>query len=68
MNIVIIALNRFPGTDRADDRVRGYTFYEIQQAIKKSRQLEHTRNYLRDNYHNTTEGNLDLLFNFYLQF
>lgn len=56
------------GGDRANDRVRGYTFAQIQQAVKKSRQLNQVRNYLRDNYYNNTEGDLDELFDFYLQF
>ena len=56
------------GGDRADDRVRGYTFAQIQQAVKKSRQLDQVRDYLRDNYHNATEDELDGLFDFYLQF
>ena len=54
--------------DRADDRVRGYTFAQIQQAVKKSRQLDQVRDYLRDNYYNATEDELDGLFDFYLQF
>lgn len=56
------------GGDRADDRVRGYTFAQIQQAVKKSRQLDQVRDYLRDNYNNGTEGSLNNLFDFYLQF
>ncbi len=56
------------GGDRADDRVRGYTFAQIQQAVKKSSRLSHVRDYLRDNYTNATEDNLDDLFDFYLQF
>ena len=61
-------LTRFPGTDRADDRVRGYTFAQIQQAVKRSRQLDQVRDYLKNNYNNSTRGELDRLFNFYLQF
>lgn len=52
--------------DRPDDDVRGYTFGQIQYAVKHSRKLEHVRDYLRDNYWNATEGNLNDLFNFYI--
>ena len=56
------------GGDRANDRVRGYTFSQIQQAVKKSRQLDQVRDYLIDNYNNGTQDNLEDLFDFYLQF
>ena len=56
------------GGDRADDRVSGYTYAQIQQAVKKSSQLHQVRDYLRDNYNNGTEDDLDDLFDFYLQF
>lgn len=54
------------GGDRPDDDVRGYTFGQIQQAVKESRKLEHVRDYLRDNYNNATEINLGDLFDFYI--
>ena len=54
------------GGDRPDDDVRGYTFGQIQQAVKESRKLEHVRDYLRDNYNNATENNLGDLFDFYI--
>ena len=56
------------GGDRANDRVRGYTFSQIQQAVKKSRQLDQVRDYLIDNYNNSTQDNLEDIFDFYLQF
>ena len=61
-------LTRRPDLDRADDRVRGYSFGQIQQAVKNSSRLSHVRDYLRDNYNNGTEDELDDLFDFYLQF
>lgn len=61
-------LNEFPGTDRADDRVKGYTFSQIQAAVKNSHQINHVRDYLKSRYHNSTEDELDRLFNFYFQF
>lgn len=54
--------------DRANDKVQGYTFAQIQQAVKNSHQLSHVKNYLKSNYHNPTQHHLDELFNFYFQF
>ncbi|MEO9482026.1 MAG: hypothetical protein ABJG47_01185 [Ekhidna sp.] len=57
-----------PGTNRANDKVRGYTFGQIQQAVRRSQQLHHVRDYLKSNYNNPTQHHLDELFEFYLQF
>jgi hypothetical protein len=39
---------------------------QLQNAHEKSRKLEHVRDYLRDNYPNSTEEHLDDLFDFYI--
>jgi hypothetical protein len=51
---------------RPNDNVIAYTIAQIQQALKKSRKLEDVRDYLRDNYNNATENNLDDLFDYYI--
>lgn len=49
-----------------NDNVQGYTPSQMQSAVKTSRRLEHVRDYLRDNYDNGTESNLNDLFDFYI--
>ena len=61
-------LDNRPDLNRANDKVRGYTFGQIQQAVRRSQQLHHVRDYLKSNYNNPTEHHLDELFDFYLQF
>lgn len=56
------------GGDRANDKVSGYTFDQIQQAVRRSTQLSHVKNYLKSNYYNPTQQHLDELFHFYSQF
>ena len=53
-------------TDFTDDDVVGYTPVQMQNAVKTSRKLEHVRDYLRDNYNNGTQDNLNDLFDFYI--
>lgn len=53
-------------TDYPDDKVSGYTISQLQNALEKSRKLEHIRDYLRDKYYNSTEEHLDDLFDFYI--
>ena len=38
----------------------------MQNAVKTSRKLEHVRDYLRDTYNNSTQDNLNDLFDFYI--
>ena len=49
-----------------DDDVDSYSVTQLQNAVKNSRKLEHVRDYLRDNYNNGTQGNLNDLFDFYI--
>ncbi len=64
-----------PGNSRvagnyADDRVQGYTFFQIQRALTGAKRLEHIRDNLRNMFDNPAErdGSLNAFFNFYLQF
>jgi hypothetical protein len=38
----------------------------VRKAVKNARKLKHIRDYLRDNYSNATEENLNDLFEFYI--
>jgi hypothetical protein len=53
-------------TDFPNDNVSGYSIIQLQKAVEKSRNLEQVRDYLRDNYINSSEGNLNDLFDFYI--
>lgn len=52
-------------TDFADDNVSGYTIQQIQKALDRRTTMRGVRIYLRDNYTNATENNLDELVDFY---
>ena len=60
--------------NRADDRVTGYNVEQIQTAISKAtnrlnkRTIVEIKEYLRNNYDNPTEAELNRLFRFYEQF
>ena len=53
-------------TNFPDDDVVGYTPAQMQNAVKTSRKIEHVRDYLRDTYNNSTQDNLNDLFDFYI--
>lgn len=56
------------GGDRPNDNVRGYRFTQLQESLEKNKTLREVRDHLRDNYTNSTRGNLNELFDFYFEF
>ena len=46
------------------DRVSGYTIQQMQSALKNSRTLTEWRNKLVNNYFNSTEANIDDVFDY----
>jgi hypothetical protein len=56
------------GGDRPNDNVRGYRFTQLQECLEKNKTLREVRDHLRDNYTNSTRGNLNELFDFYFEF
>ena len=60
-------LSRLRG-DRPDDNVRGYRFIQLQESLERNKTLREVRDHLRNNYTNSTRGNLNQFFDFYFEF
>lgn len=48
------------------DSVSGYSITQLQTALRYSKELQELRDYLKNNYSNTTKKHLDKLFEFYI--
>jgi len=51
--------------DFADEDVSGYTLEQMQKALDNRTTMRGVQEYLRNNYSNSTEGNIERMRDFY---